>query len=82
MSLVGPRPNVPWEVEAYRGWHKERLEVLPGITGLAQINGRSCVTFDRIVRYDIEYIENQSMKLDLQILWQTVTSVLGGKGAH
>jgi lipopolysaccharide/colanic/teichoic acid biosynthesis glycosyltransferase len=82
MSLVGPRPNVPWEVEAYHGWHKERLEVLPGITGLAQINGRSCVTFDRIVRYDIEYIENRSMKLDLYILWQTVTSVLGGKGAH
>lgn len=82
MSLVGPRPNVPWEVEEYLGWHKERLEVLPGITGLAQINGRSCVTFDRIVRYDIEYIENRSMRLDLRILWQTVTSVLRGKGAH
>lgn len=82
MSLVGPRPNVPWEVEAYRGWHKERLEVLPGITGLAQINGRSSNTFDKIVRYDIEYIENRSLKMDLRILWQTVTSVLAGKGAH
>lgn len=82
MSLVGPRPNVPWEVEEYRGWHKERLEVLPGITGLAQINGRSSVTFDRIVQYDIEYIENRSMMLDLQILWRTVISVLAGKGAH
>jgi lipopolysaccharide/colanic/teichoic acid biosynthesis glycosyltransferase len=82
MSLVGPRPNVPWEVEEYRGWHKERLEVVPGITGLAQINGRSSVTFDRIVRYDIEYIENRSMRLDLQILWKTVISVLAGKGAH
>jgi lipopolysaccharide/colanic/teichoic acid biosynthesis glycosyltransferase len=82
MSLVGPRPNVPWEVEEYRGWHKERLEVLPGITGLAQINGRSSNTFDRIVRYDIEYIENRSMKLDVQILWQTVASVVAGKGAH
>ena len=82
MSLVGPRPNVPWEVDEYRGWHKERLEVLPGITGLAQINGRSSVTFDRIARYDIEYIENRSMRLDLHILWQTVISVLAGRGAH
>lgn len=82
MSLVGPRPNVPWEVEEYRGWHKERLEVLPGITGLAQINGRSSNTFDRIVRYDIVYIENRSLKMDMQILWQTVTSVVAGKGAH
>jgi lipopolysaccharide/colanic/teichoic acid biosynthesis glycosyltransferase len=82
MSLVGPRPNVPWEVEEYRGWHKERLEVLPGITGLAQINGRSSVTFDRIVRYDIEYIENRSMRMDLKILWQTATSVVAGKGAQ
>ena len=82
MSLVGPRPNVPWEVEEYRGWHKERLEVLPGITGLAQINGRSANTFDRIVRYDIDYIERQSLKLDLQILWWTALTVLGGDGAY
>lgn len=82
MSLVGPRPNVLWEVEEYRGWHKERLEVLPGITGLAQINGRSSNTFDQIVRYDIEYIENQSLKLDLKILWRTLMSVLAGRGAH
>jgi lipopolysaccharide/colanic/teichoic acid biosynthesis glycosyltransferase len=82
MSLVGPRPNVPWEVEEYRGWHKERLEVLPGITGLAQINGRSNNTFDKIVRYDIEYIEIRSLRVDLQILWHTVTSVLVGKGAQ
>jgi len=82
MSLVGPRPNVLWEVEEYRGWHKERLEVLPGITGLAQINGRSSNTFDQIVRYDIEYIEKQSFKLDLKILWRTFMSVLAGRGAH
>jgi lipopolysaccharide/colanic/teichoic acid biosynthesis glycosyltransferase len=82
MSLVGPRPNVAWEVEEYRGWHKERLEVLPGITGLAQINGRSSSTFDQIVRHDIEYIERQCLRLDLQILWWTVIVVLGGSGAH
>lgn len=82
MSFIGPRPNVPWEVEEYRGWHKERLEVLPGITGLAQVRGRSGLTFDRIVEYDIEYVEKQSLKLDLQILWWTFISVLFGKGAH
>ncbi len=82
MSLVGPRPNVAYEVEAYRGWHKERLEVLPGITGLAQVRGRSGITFDKIVEYDIEYIEKQSLLLDFQILWWTVASVLAGKGAH
>jgi lipopolysaccharide/colanic/teichoic acid biosynthesis glycosyltransferase len=82
MSLVGPRPNVLWEVEEYRGWHKERLEVLPGITGLAQVRGRSGITFDQIARYDIEYIEKQSLKLDLKILWWTAISVLAGKGAH
>jgi lipopolysaccharide/colanic/teichoic acid biosynthesis glycosyltransferase len=82
MSFIGPRPNVVWEVEEYRGWHKERLEVLPGITGLAQVRGRSCITFDKIVEYDIEYVEKQSLKLDLQIVWWTITSVLFGKGAH
>lgn len=81
MSIVGPRPNVPWEVDEYRPWHYERLEVLPGITGLAQVRGRSCITFDTIVRSDIRYIENQSLKLDLKILWWTFTSVLLGKGA-
>lgn len=82
MSLIGPRPNVLWEVEEYRGWHKERLEVLPGITGLAQVRGRSCISFDQIVEYDIEYVEKQSLKLDLQIVWWTLTSVLFGRGAH
>lgn len=82
MSLVGPRPNVTWEVEEYKGWHKERLEVLPGITGLAQVRGRSGILFDEIVQYDIEYIKNQSLWLDLKILWWTVTSVIFGEGAH
>jgi lipopolysaccharide/colanic/teichoic acid biosynthesis glycosyltransferase len=82
MSLVGPRPNVLWEFEEYQGWHNERLEVLPGITGLAQVRGRSGLTFDSIVKYDIEYIERQSLALDLKILWWTVVSVLFEKGAR
>jgi lipopolysaccharide/colanic/teichoic acid biosynthesis glycosyltransferase len=82
MSLVGPRPNVGWEVEAYKEWHRARLNALPGITGLAQVNGRSCISFDRIVEYDIEYIENQSLRMDLQILWLTVRSVILADGAH
>jgi len=82
MSLVGPRPNVPWEFEEYRSWHNERLEVMPGITGLAQVRGRSGITFDSIVKYDIEYIEKKSLAMDLKILWWTVVSVLFGTGAQ
>ncbi len=81
MSLVGPRPNVPWEVEAYLDWHYERLRGLPGITGLAQVRGRSCISFEQIVSCDVEYIERQCLKLDLLILWWTLTSILGGRGA-
>jgi len=81
MSLVGPRPNTLWEVEAYLDWHRERLEVLPGITGLAQVNGRSKITFDKIALYDIQYVRNLSLGLDFWILGQTVWIVLTGKGA-
>jgi lipopolysaccharide/colanic/teichoic acid biosynthesis glycosyltransferase len=69
-------------VEAYRGWHQERLEVLPGITGLAQVRGRSGIIFDEIVEYDIEYIERHSLWLDLQIMWWTLASVVAGDGAR
>jgi lipopolysaccharide/colanic/teichoic acid biosynthesis glycosyltransferase len=80
MSLIGPRPNVIWEVEKYKDWHYERLKVLPGITGLAQVRGRSSITFDDIVMNDLEYIEKQSLKVDLQILLWTMLAVLGRKG--
>jgi len=82
MSLVGPRPNVACEVDEYRSWHHERLEVLPGITGLAQVRGRSAISFDQIVRYDIEYVEKQSLALDFKILWWTLITVLLGTAAE
>lgn len=81
MSLVGPRPNVPWEADVYQWWHEERLSVLPGITGLAQIRGRSNLSFDSIARYDIYYVRNRSLEFDLRILWWTVLTVVSGKGA-
>ena len=68
--------------EEYRYVHQERLEVLPGITGLAQVRGRSGITFDEIVRYDIEYVEKQSLLLDLRILWWTILSVVFSEGAE
>jgi lipopolysaccharide/colanic/teichoic acid biosynthesis glycosyltransferase len=82
MSFIGPRPNVPEEVQEYKEWHERRLAVLPGITGWAQVNGRSCITFDRIAQYDLEYVENQSLLMDLLILGCTVPLVLRGKGAE
>ena len=81
MSLVGPRPNVPWEADVYQWWHEERLSVLPGITGMAQIRGRSTLTFNIIVRNDIYYVRNRSLALDVKILWWTVLAVLSGRGA-
>jgi lipopolysaccharide/colanic/teichoic acid biosynthesis glycosyltransferase len=82
MSLVGPRPNVPCEVEAYKEWHMERLRVLPGMTGLAQVNGRSALDFDTISRYDIEYARRMSFGLDIKIMFKTVGSVIKANGAH
>lgn len=82
MSLVGPRPNVPWEVEQYLPWHYKRLEALPGMTGLAQVRGRSSISFAQIVRYDIEYIEKQSLLMDTKILWWTLLFVISGQGAY
>ena len=81
MSLIGPRPNVPWEVDSYREWHHERLDVLPGISGLAQVQGRSTLSFDEIAAYDIEYVRTMRFALDVEILLDTVRSVFSGKGA-
>jgi exopolysaccharide biosynthesis polyprenyl glycosylphosphotransferase len=81
MSLVGPRPAPPSEVQSYQIWHKRRLEVAPGITGLWQVSGRSELTFDEMVLLDLYYIENWSPVLDLQILIRTVPKVIVGEGA-
>ena len=81
MSLVGPRPALPYEVELYQEWHRRRLEALPGLTGWWQVKGRCRVAFDEAVRMDIYYIDHRSLWLDLKILWLTPWAVLAGKGA-
>ena len=82
MSLVGPRPPTPEEVESYQQWHKKRLMVSPGMTGLWQVSGRSDLTFDEMVLLDIYYIENWSPWLDINILLRTVPKVILGEGAY
>jgi lipopolysaccharide/colanic/teichoic acid biosynthesis glycosyltransferase len=83
MSLVGPRPPIPYELEAYDIWHRRRLlEAKPGITGLWQIHGRSKTTFDEMVRLDLQYSRTWSPLLDLKILLRTPRAVLSGDGAY
>ncbi len=82
MSLVGPRPQVRAEVERYEPWHHQRLAVTPGITGLWQVSGRSDLTFEEMVRLDIYYAENWSVRLDLEILLRTPRAVLSMRGAY
>ncbi|MGB0383301.1 MAG: sugar transferase [Ardenticatenaceae bacterium] len=81
MSLVGPRPPIPYEVEVYQPWHRQRLEAIPGITGIWQVNGRNQVSFDEMVRMDIEYIEQQSIWMDMKLLLLTPVALLTGRGA-
>ena len=82
MSLVGPRPHVPYEVDHYSEWHKRRHDVLPGITGLTQVSGRRALALDDMIKLDIYYIENWSVWLDLRIMLQTIPIVLSGRGAY
>jgi len=82
MSLVGPRPPLPYEVEKYEPWHLRRiLEVKPGITGLWQVDGRSKTSFDDMVRLDLRYVRTWSLWLDVKILLKTVNAVLHPQGA-
>jgi exopolysaccharide biosynthesis polyprenyl glycosylphosphotransferase len=82
MSLVGPRPPTPDEVKLYEPWHMQRLQILPGLTGLWQVNGRSEVPFEEMCLLDIYYIENWSVRLDAQILMMTLPRVLLRHGAY
>jgi lipopolysaccharide/colanic/teichoic acid biosynthesis glycosyltransferase len=81
MSLVGPRPT-SFAASTYDLWHTERLEVLPGITGLWQVSGRSDIDFDDRVRLDIEYLERRSFAFDLSILFRTVAALVQQRGAY
>jgi len=82
MSLVGPRPCLPYEYEIYKDWHKKRLSIRPGITGIWQVAGRSAVSFEDMVLLDLYYIYNRTLLLDLNILYETVFAVLGKRGAY
>jgi lipopolysaccharide/colanic/teichoic acid biosynthesis glycosyltransferase len=83
MSLVGPRPPVPYEFDIYDVWHRRRvLEVKPGVTGLWQVSGRSRLTFDEMVRLDLQYCRTWSLWLDLKILFATPRAVISGEGAY
>ncbi|MFQ5511638.1 MAG: sugar transferase [Candidatus Krumholzibacteriia bacterium] len=82
MSIVGPRPHLPAEVERYQPWHRKRLEVMPGITCLWQISGRSHVSFNEWMRLDIEYLRLRSLRTDLVIFLKTVPAVIARKGAY
>jgi len=82
MSLVGPRPCLPYEWEIYKDWHKKRTAVRPGITGLWQVVGRSEVSFEDMILLDLYYIYNYRLELDFSILFETIFVVLKKKGAH
>lgn len=81
MSLVGPRPHLPQEVARYTSYQRRVFAVRPGVTGLAQVSGRSDLTFDQEVALDLQYIEEWSLALDLWVLWRTLMVVAGRKGA-
>jgi lipopolysaccharide/colanic/teichoic acid biosynthesis glycosyltransferase len=80
MSLVGPRPVIPYEVEHYPEWYLDRFAVRPGLTGLWQVNGRNRTTYEEMVRFDIEYVGRRSLRLDVVILLKTIWVVLSGRG--
>ena len=82
MSVVGPRPPIPYEVESYELWHRKRLDLKPGLTGLWQVSGRNRLPFEEMVRLDLYYIENWSLLLDLKIILRTLPVMLRGDDAY
>jgi lipopolysaccharide/colanic/teichoic acid biosynthesis glycosyltransferase len=81
MSIVGPRPCLPYEYAHYKEWHKRRMSVLPGLTGMWQVAGRSMVSFEDMVILDLHYIQNASIILDLRVMLKTIPVILFGTGA-
>ena len=79
---MGPRPPIPEEVEGYEEWHKKRLSVKQGITGLWQVSGRSALSFEEMVKLDLYYIQNWSIGMDIRIILKTIPVVLFGRGAY
>jgi lipopolysaccharide/colanic/teichoic acid biosynthesis glycosyltransferase len=82
MSLIGPRPTIPVQVESYTERQRGRLAIKPGITGWAQVHGRASLPWSERIELDLYYIAHRSLRLDLQILWRTVAMVLGGSGLY
>jgi len=82
MSLVGPRPCLPYEYEIYKNWQKKRTSIRPGITGLWQVSGRSSVAFEDMILLDLYYIYNRNLILDFSILYETIYAVIGKRGAY
>jgi len=82
MTIVGPRPPLQYELEYYEEWHKLRLEVRPGLTGLWQVSGRSSVPFNEMVKLDLYYIEHWTLLLDFKIMMRTIPVMLFGSGGY
>jgi lipopolysaccharide/colanic/teichoic acid biosynthesis glycosyltransferase len=82
MSLIGPRPTIPVQVESYTARQRGRLAVKPGITGWAQVHGRASLPWSERIELDLYYIAHRSVRLDLKIIWRTVAMVLGGSGLY
>ena len=82
MSLIGPRPTLPAQVDQYTPRQRGRLQIKPGITGWAQVNGRASLAWEERIELDLFYIAHRSPSLDLKILWRTVAMVLGGSGLY
>ncbi len=82
MAVVGPRPTVPAQVARYTDRQRGRLTVRPGLTGWAQVNGRTSLSWDERIEFDIWYVEHRTLLLDARIIWRTVRLVLGGDDVH
>ena len=77
MSMVGPRPCLPYEFEVYEAWHRQRCATLPGLTGFWQVNGKNRTTFEEMVKMDLHYVKHKSLALDVWIITKTIPAILG-----